>query len=331
MIFLGTGPLCWRKKANPLFKAMTLLLTNPEAVQPSRLLRQPQLVLPPADRQLHFLSRTGDRIGAQATTGLGLIGFASAWATAHFFTISILPALFCLYIALTALPMVVASVGFNRTHQRASSGLNRNPESIDWQRSGIKVLGFFATLFLLLGADELLPRTARDFYAPAVQFLFWLAPTLVVGVPTYFVWIDRRMVEPQDGYWHMGLFALGRWRMVSWRKLKNHALDWIIKGYFLPFMFAGALVHLQMLSQKGLDFSAFGYFYGSMLNLIFSIDICFGALGYLLTLRILDAHIRSPEPTLLGWLSALICYAPLAPLLWGRFLHYEGRLIGRTG
>lgn len=46
------------------------------------------------------------------------------------------------------------------------------------------------------------------------------------------------------------------------------------------------------------------------LTLIFSLDLCFAALGYVLTLRAIDGQIRSPEPTLLGWMVALICYPP---------------------
>jgi protein-S-isoprenylcysteine O-methyltransferase Ste14 len=39
-----------------------------------------------------------------------------------------------------------------------------------------------------------------------------------------------------------------------------------------------------------------------------------GAIGYLLTLRPLDAHIRSGNPLLAGWLAALLCYPPF---VWG--------------
>jgi hypothetical protein len=45
-------------------------------------------------------------------------------------------------------------------------------------------------------------------------------------------------------------------------------------------------------------------------NVIFSLDLAFAALGYVLTLRAIDGHIRSPEPTMLGWVVALICYPP---------------------
>lgn len=45
-----------------------------------------------------------------------------------------------------------------------------------------------------------------------------------------------------------------------------------------------------------------------------------------MTLRILDAQIRTSEPTLLGWVSTIMCYAPIGPFIWGRYLNYEGKL-----
>ena len=45
----------------------------------------------------------------------------------------------------------------------------------------------------------------------------------------------------------------------------------------------------------------FLYRFDVTVNVIFSLDLAFAALGYVLTLRAMDGHIRSPEPTLLGW------------------------------
>jgi protein-S-isoprenylcysteine O-methyltransferase Ste14 len=43
---------------------------------------------------------------------------------------------------------------------------------------------------------------------------------------------------------------------------------------------------------------------------LFLIDVQIGTVGYLLTLRPLDAHIRSGNPYLAGWVAALMCYPP---------------------
>ena len=50
---------------------------------------------------------------------------------------------------------------------------------------------------------------------------------------------------------------------------------------------------------------------------MFVIDVQIGMVGYLLTFRPLDAHIRSGNPLLVGWLSALMCYPPFVFVLVG--------------
>src|SRR3546814_3818042 len=47
---------------------------------------------------------------------------------------------------------------------------------------------------------------------------------------------------------------------------------------------------------------------------LFVIDVQIGTVGYLFTFRPLDAHIRSGNPLLAGWVAALICYLPF---VWG--------------
>lgn len=47
-----------------------------------------------------------------------------------------------------------------------------------------------------------------------------------------------------------------------------------------------------------------------LFQLLFLIDVQIGTVGYLLTMRPLDAHIRSGNPFLAGWLAALMCYPP---------------------
>jgi protein-S-isoprenylcysteine O-methyltransferase Ste14 len=42
-----------------------------------------------------------------------------------------------------------------------------------------------------------------------------------------------------------------------------------------------------------------------------------------MSLRATDTHIRSTEPTALGWLTALVCYQPFWSLLGGQYLAYD--------
>lgn len=43
---------------------------------------------------------------------------------------------------------------------------------------------------------------------------------------------------------------------------------------------------------------------------MFLIDVAFATVGYMLTCKPLDAHIRSANPYAAGWLATLICYPP---------------------
>jgi hypothetical protein len=47
-----------------------------------------------------------------------------------------------------------------------------------------------------------------------------------------------------------------------------------------------------------------------LIALMFMIDVTMASLGYVLTMKPLDAHIRSANPYASGWMAALMCYPP---------------------
>ena len=68
----------------------------------------------------------------------------------------------------------------------------------------------------------------------------------------------------------------------------------------------------------------------ALFELLFVIDVQVGTVGYLLTLRPLDAHIRSGNPFLAGWIAALICYPPFVYgfMAEGGIIQYEYQTAG---
>ena len=56
-------------------------------------------------------------------------------------------------------------------------------------------------------------------------------------------------------------------------------------------------------------FYEFGYYY------VFLADVAISCVGYLISLRLFDTHLRWAEPTVAGWVTALMCYQPF----WGLF------------
>ncbi|MGH7241288.1 MAG: isoprenylcysteine carboxylmethyltransferase family protein, partial [Candidatus Saccharimonadales bacterium] len=67
----------------------------------------------------------------------------------------------------------------------------------------------------------------------------------------------------------------------------------------------------------------FKSFYDFGYGFIFFTDVTLATMCYIVTLRLTDTHIRSPEPTLLGWAAALVCYEPFWSLLGGHYLAYD--------
>ena len=56
---------------------------------------------------------------------------------------------------------------------------------------------------------------------------------------------------------------------------------------------------------------------------MFLVDVAFATVGYLMTLRPLDAHIRNANPYAAGWMAALICYPPFLLMNSGGPLDYH--------
>ena len=68
----------------------------------------------------------------------------------------------------------------------------------------------------------------------------------------------------------------------------------------------------------------------ALIGLLFVIDVQIGTVGYVMTLRPLDSHIRSGNPFLAGWLAALLCYPPFVygVMESGGLLSYESNAPG---
>ena len=150
-----------------------------------------------------------------AHQGTNLLGLASllggiAWVLAH----PEWPAerVVVLLLALTAGPILLLDVLVHRVHRRASTGLDwAGPHRRDLGRIATKGLGAAAAVGIVLGVYNLAPEYVETGgYDRFFRFLrTFLGPAIGFGV--VYVWfLDRYLVEPQDGYWHLGRFLLGR-------------------------------------------------------------------------------------------------------------------------
>jgi protein-S-isoprenylcysteine O-methyltransferase Ste14 len=264
----------------------------------------------------------------------GLAGFLLSLALMHG---GALHPIYRCFVALAAavLPIVLLDLLVLRVHRRSSTGLvwpespvATHPPDRAFKRVLVKLLGFAGTLALIGACYWLFPVYQDRFYHPFWVALRDTALLLLFVAPPYFLYVDRRMTDPCDGYWHAGMAVLGRLDRVDGALLRQYTLGWVIKGYFLPLMFVQ--LYLVIGEVEASDFLAgqhdFLAFYRFAWNLAFAIDLVFAAAGYCLTLRLIDSHIRSAEPTLLGWVVTLACYQPFWSFVYGRYLSYEDDL-----
>ena len=257
-----------------------------------------------------------------------LLFLTLAWAGFQLFSVQTQIVWITVCLLITAGVLGMYDWHYRKVSLRCSTGLMRAGPR-DEQRLVIKLIGLFGTFLIILALYWLNPFYRQSpasitFYGYFFSFLNLVAPWIVIFSFVYFSYIDRRQKEPYDTYWHMGCLLSGRWKQVRWVYIKEHARVWFIKGFFTPFMFAVLVEYLHLIFSFNWQ-TKFSFFavYDHLLNIFYTMDVLYGVLGYLLTLRVIDTHVQSTEPTLLGWLVCLACYHPFYAIAGIGRLHYE--------
>ena len=194
-----------------------------------------------------------------------------------------------------------------------------------WSRSVTKLIGLIGSVAFIALLYWLFPEYAiAGFYGNYWQALRVLLPLWALLALPYIYWVDRRLPAPRDALWQMGrLLTLG-WRDVSGRVIGQHLLGWLVKGYYLPLMFTyfcdnlDKLLHYDLNRLHGFN----GYFDWAYFTMYF-IDVALVSMTYLMSLKLADTHIRSTEPSMLGWFTALVCYEPFWALIGAQYLAYD--------
>jgi len=228
-----------------------------------------------------------------------------------------------LVIAITTVAIFAVELGWQRVYLRRSTGLDFDHDDPSWRRTLTKYLGLLASVGLVGAAYALLPQYHDGSFADYFQALRLVAiPWAILALP-YFHFVDRHMRAPRDGYFQMGALVLLRFGQVDRRVVVQHLLGWAIKGFFMALMWIFLCDDLRWLFV--FDFSALGSFataHEFLYRAIYLVDVGISTLGYAMAFRITDTHIRSAEPTMLGWLVALACYPPFWSSITYRYLPY---------
>ncbi|MDB5697676.1 MAG: protein-S-isoprenylcysteine methyltransferase [Alphaproteobacteria bacterium] len=238
------------------------------------------------------------------------------------------------FAALTALlacavPMVLWSLIVDQVHRNPSTGLTwgapLRPLSQSLDISIAKIAALWAT-WAVIGSFYCVARWYWNGpYLFAMELLGYAAvPLLVLSIP-YVIWIDRRLVDPHDGAWHCGQLIVGRRALIDRNLLYDYFRSWAIKAFFLAFMLSivpgnWALVIAPDSADVTADPVRLAQW---LIAAMFMIDVCFATVGYMLTLKPLDAHIRSAHPYAAGWTAALMCYPPFILMNEGGPLDYH--------
>ncbi|MDR6205057.1 isoprenylcysteine carboxylmethyltransferase family protein [Paraburkholderia graminis] len=230
---------------------------------------------------------------------------------------------------------IIATVGayellVARVYLRPSAGLTRRAlRSLNIARVAMR-LASLACIYAGIGALYwLLPEYHGSFYHPFWSLIGTLAPYVAVAAPFYFAWMDTHQRETDDAYLLLARLLLRGERPSNWRPLREMLAGWMVKAFFLPLMTVylstnAAQLNASLSAALNAPFSLATFRF--MYDLSFAMDLMFGTVGYLCTLRILDSHVRSAEPTTLGWLVALICYQPFWSLISSQYIRYEGSM-----
>jgi protein-S-isoprenylcysteine O-methyltransferase Ste14 len=275
--------------------------------------------------------RIDPRPRSAVSTMVGVVGLAGlvAWVVvARAFQFSGPNASLCALLA-CGVPMLLWSLLVDKVHRNPSTGIDWDspprPLSESLDISLVKLAGLWTTWAAIGFLYCALRWYWEGNYLFSMKVLGLAAgPLLLLSVP-YIVWLDRRMKDPRDGAWHFGQLVIGRAALADREMLYEHFRSWGVKGFFLAFMLAIVPGNWEAtIGPSGQEitsnlFNLTRWLIGAM----FMIDVTFATVGYALTMKPLDAHIRSANPYAAGWMAALICYPPFILMNSGGPLDYH--------
>jgi Isoprenylcysteine carboxyl methyltransferase (ICMT) family len=267
---------------------------------------------------------------SDVSVGTGLVG-----AVCMIITLAVLcwlqvPAVTAALIILVgaALPTAMWSLLVDKVHLRASTGLDYSldrPLSEIFAIVKVKMIGLAATFALIALTYWCLKFYWQGGYELYFVLLAATLPALFCLAPVYVWFTSRYMTEPRDGLWHFGKLVCFDFAAVDREQVNEHLRSWIVKTFFLDYMVVNFPGHIYLIQHtdvaKALTDPAI--LLPALIRLAFIFDMCFGTIGYILTVRVLDAHIRSTNPYFAGWAAALICYPPFTFVRSGGPLDYH--------
>lgn len=240
-----------------------------------------------------------------------------------------------LAVAFCGVPMLLWSLLKDKVHLRASTGLDwslKRPVADILDTSIVKIAGLWATWAMIAAmyATFRFYWGGSSFNFPFSMMMFQAAaiPLIILSVP-YVIWLDRYMVNPRDGCWHFGAWLAGREDRDK-EQIFQHLRAWGVKAFFLAFMISivpggfQEIVNMNFTDDNGASILSNPVWLSSkLIAVMFLVDVQFATVGYLMTMKPFDAHIRTANPYLAGWVAALMCYPPFILMDQNGILNYH--------
>jgi len=230
-----------------------------------------------------------------------------------------------------AIPIIAMDILILKVHRRASTGLDWD-KAFDpsFGRVATKLLGLLAVLAPFALFYWMTPEYNGAFYDPLWRFLRKYALTFAIATPLYMFIVDGQMREPKDSYWQLGRVVVGRWQDARKFDVANLYRTWLVKAFFVPIMFVWLSSSTRNVVSFDLSMASWSNLkaYDFLYDFIFFVDLLFCTVGYAMSFRITDSHVRTAEPTFLGWGVALFCYPPFYNLFSRQYVPYDSASFG---
>ncbi|MFC5570534.1 isoprenylcysteine carboxylmethyltransferase family protein [Lysobacter yangpyeongensis] len=227
-----------------------------------------------------------------------------------------------LFLMACALPMWWMELRrFPRPARRANTLRSAlTPGTHNW-RFRLRLLGLMGFLFAL----SLTFHAFRQFSADYISGLMQLLPVAAPLAAGWALWILLRAPRGlgRDSLESLGLALTHATRRRFSTNDRQAVLGWMVKAFYLPIMISSVYAFLHNAFDPDPGKHGWWKVYAMVYQSLFAVDTAFATIGYCSTSRRIGAHIRSTEPTVLGWAAALVCYPPLNVLILHRWLSYD--------
>ena len=191
--------------------------------------------------------------------------------------------------------------------------------SPNFSRITFKLCGLFCIWGVMAFLYWVLPvynDSLFKLYFLSLKNYWWLGIIIAIA---YFTLMDCLSSSPEDAYYQLGRKILFCQTTINRAEMIELWRGWGVKFFYLALMLPYFYDRLQwfMKADFGKMFAHPHAIFHFSNQLIFFLDLAYASIGYVMTFRIFHTHIRSSEPTLIGWLAAISCYWPF----WGVLLN----------